>query len=262
MKLEGKEYSKDDLKNTFWLGEVMDNKDPETLGRIRVKVYGKFDQLPTEALPWAHPCTGFTASSKTGAGFYSVPKVGSIVSIKFDNGNIYHPEYYYIQRISDELKEEIKAKPDNFHSLIYDVDEKLKIFYTQDKGLMIDYKETQINVKPDNSVFVTNPNKDTIELTNEGILNITVKKDINVKCENATVEATKQATVISPKVIIDAADIIELGKGATEKLILGDKFMIFFNKHTHIGNLSSPTSQPVEPMTTDHLSQKPKVTTK
>ena len=62
--------------------------------------------------------------------------------------------------------------------------------------------------------------------------------------------------------VIDAANTIELGKGAIEKLVLGDSFMALFNAHTHIGNLGAPTTPPVVPMTPAQLSQKPKVTTK
>lgn len=262
MKLSEHELYQDNLKDTKWLGEVVKNDDPELLGRIKIKVFGKFDKLDIDSIPWAHATNGVTGGSSTGTGFYSVPKVGSIVAVTFDNGNIYHPEYHVMQRISNELKEEIKPNPTNFHSIIYDTDEKLKIFYTQDKGLMYDYKETQINIKPDNSVVIINPNGDIIELTNAGVLNITVKKDVNIKCENATVDASIKATVISPDVIIDAGKTIELGKGATEKVILGDTFMKFFNEHTHIGNLSAPTSIPVKPMTEKQLSQTPKVTTK
>jgi hypothetical protein len=61
-------------------------------------------------------------------------------------------------------------------------------------------------------------------------------------------------------VIIDHANTIELGKGATEKVILGNKFMTLFNSHTHLGNLGAPTGPPITPMTPTHLSQQKVVT--
>ena len=61
--------------------------------------------------------------------------------------------------------------------------------------------------------------------------------------------------VKSDKVIIDHASTIELGKGATEKAVLGDKLLTLFNTHTHIGNMGAPTSPPTKPMTPDELSQ-------
>ena len=90
---------------------------------------------------------------------------------------------------------------------------------------MLDYKESQINIKPDKSIVI--------------------------KAEN---------------VIIDQAKSIELGKGATEPVILGKYFMdMVFNTHTHIGNLGAPTSPPMVPMTPVSLSGKgstPKTTVK
>ena len=220
---------KDNLDGTAWLGEVVDIADPLKIGRVKVKVFGKFDQIPTEDIPWAYPGNNSTGSSATGGGFFSVPKLKSMVSVKFDNGNLYHPEYFFTQKISDEVKAEIENSYDNAHIIIYDTvtEGKLKIFFTEEKGLMIDYKETQINIKPDKTV------------------NITTVEAVNVKCKD---------------LIVEHSNTIELGKGATEKLVLGDTFMKLFNQHQHIGNLGAPTSPPVAPMTPTHLSQKKVVT--
>ena len=46
---------RDDIKGTHWIGEVVDNADPSNLGRCRVKVFGKFDDLPDDSIPWATP---------------------------------------------------------------------------------------------------------------------------------------------------------------------------------------------------------------
>jgi len=213
-----RDFSRDDLRNTSWLGEVVDIADPQKIGRIKVKVFGKFDELTNDAIPWAYPGNNISAGSADGGSFFSVPKKGSIVSIKFDNGNIYYPEYFFNQHLSQDARKEIENSYENAHIIVYDTvtDGKLKIFFTQEKGLMLDYKETQINIKPDKSVVI--------------------------KAEN---------------VIIDHATSIELGKGAIEPLVLGNTFMNqVFNTHTHIGNLGAPTSPPVVPMTSTALSQK------
>lgn len=239
----------DDLRTSNWLGKVIDNQDPDFEGKVKVRVFGKFDDILDEDLPWARPTNRITGGGSSGSGFHSVPKVDSVIGITFDNGDIYEPEYFYLQHVSDELKAEIEGSYANAHSLIYDTetDGSVKVFFTEEKGLMLDYKETQINIKPDNSMTVVNPNGDSIVLNNDGTVIITT---------------SKQATVKSPSVIIDAANTIELGKGATEKLVLGDSFMALFNAHTHIGNLGAPTTPPIIPMTPAQLSQKPKVTTK
>ena len=104
---------------------------------------------------------------------------------------------------------------------------------------MMDYKETQINILPDNSIIIQNPNGDKIELLNDG---------------NITIETSTKVTVKSPEVIIDAAQKIELGKGATEDVVLGNSFMALFNSHTHLGNLGVPTTPALSPMTPAQLS--------
>jgi hypothetical protein len=232
-----KNIQDDNLHGTNWLGEVVDIEDPLRDGRIRVKVFGKFDELETEAIPWSSPRTKITGGSQSGSGSFSVPKIGSIVGVIFENGSLYQPEWYTIEHISDELKAEISGSYVNAHSLIYDTVTEgfVKVFFTEAKGLMLDYKETQVNIKPDNSVVIQNPNGDIIEIANNGKLTITVSDTVEVNCKKA---------------IIDAKSI-ELGGGAVESLILGDSFKTVFDTHTHAG----PNLPPSVPLPTGVLSK-------
>lgn len=242
-----RDFSRDDLRNTSWLGEVVDIADPQKIGRIKVKVFGKFDELDNESIPWAYPGNNISAGSADGGSFFSVPKLGSVVSIKFDNGNIYYPEYFFNQHLSQDARTEIENSYENAHIIVYDTvtDGKLKIFFTQEKGLMLDYKESQINIKPDKSIVIQNASKNgKLEMLDDGNMNITESKTITIKAEN---------------VIIDQAKSIELGKGAKEPVILGESFLTLFNAHTHLGNLGAPTSPPLPPNIMDptkHLSGK------
>jgi hypothetical protein len=251
-----KNYWKDDLDSTAWLGEVIDVADPLQIGRAKVKVFGKFDEIPDEDIPWAYPGNNNTGGSDSGGGFFSVPKLGSIVSIRFDNGNIYHPEYFFNQKISVEAKAEIENSYENAHIIVYDTVTAgfLKIFFTEEKGLMFDYQQTQINIKNDKSVLIqTASGNSKVEILDDGTINVTQTNDINITTDKAINLKAKD-------VIIDHASTIELGKGATEKVILGNKFMSLFNSHTHLGNLGAPTGPPIKPMTPGELSQKNVVT--
>ena len=173
----------DDLKATTWLGFVEDNEDPKLEGRCRVRVLGKFDDridpedpesdfiIPTEHLPWARQSTNITGGSSSGGGLLSFPKVGALVSVKFNEGNIYMPEYFYNVHVSDEVKDEVQNSYQNSHVIVYDTafgidsegenqrdGEHIKIFFTEEKGLMLDYATTEgssiINIRPDNSIFI------------------------------------------------------------------------------------------------------------
>lgn len=251
-----KDLFEDDLKNTQWLGKVVDINDPLKEGRVKVKVFGKFDNLSNDIIPWARPATRITGGSASGSGFHSVPKLGSIVGVYFDNGNIHEPEYYMIQHISDELKKEIEDSYENAHALIYDTVTKggVKVFFTEKKGLMLDYQEVQINIKNDKSVVITNPNGDIIELKNDGNLNIKCKKDVKIKCKNAKIKAIDSIHLDCSK---NAS--IKLGTAAIEQIILGNAFLNYFNTHIHITPIGLPTSPPMPPAAPNLLSQTIKI---
>lgn len=252
MQISRKDFFVDNVRDGNYCGTVVDIEDPLQIGRVRVEVFGFFDGLDPTLIPWATPATSNTGGSDTGGGFFSVPKLGSVVEVQFDSGNIYNPQYSFNQRISDELKEEISASYENAHSVIYDTITEgfVKVYFTEEKGLMLDYKGSQINIKPDKSIIVQNSSGDGIfEMLDDGTMNITQANMINIKTD-------ADVNVECQNVIVDHASSIELGKGASEHLVLGEKMMKLFNSHTHIGNLGAPTSPPMQPMTSAELSQK------
>lgn len=163
-----KEYFEDDLKTTRWLGEVVDVNDNTYTGKIKVKVYGKFDDLSTDDIPWAYPYNNVLGGDASGGGFYAVPKKGSVVNIIFDNGNIYHPMYFSNYRVHDSLKSEIESNQENFYSLLYDTDEKIKITYDKKNGLMLNFNESKINIRPDNSIYIDSTGR-VFHVTKNGI---------------------------------------------------------------------------------------------
>lgn len=221
MKLTAETSYSDDLNTTDWLGVVIDINDPLKIGRAKVRVWGKFDELDDSFIPWASPISNFMSGSSSGGSSFSVPKLNSIVGITFDNGDIYHPQYHYSQRLSDEVREEIKDSYENAQVIVYDTvtNGHLKIFFTEKKGLMLSYKDNTINIKPD----------DTIEISAKSNINIATDKNVNVKAN---------------EVIIGASNRIELGKGAEQSILLGDNFCTLFDNHIHI-TPNGPTQKPV-----------------
>ena len=157
MQVSRKDFFKDNVRDGSYVGKVVDIEDPIKIGRVKVEVFGFWEGLDVALIPWATPLQSITAGSDTGGGFYSVPKLNSIVNVKFDNGNTYCPQYTCIQRISDELKEEISASYENAHSVIYDTESQpgpVKIFFTEEKGLMLDYNGSQVNIRNDNTIYI------------------------------------------------------------------------------------------------------------
>jgi hypothetical protein len=224
-----------------WLGEVINIEDPQKIGRIKVRVYGKFDDLIEEHIPWAYPAGNFTAGSDTGGGFFSVPKLGSIVSVTFDNDNIYHPEYHYNQRISNELKDELENDYEAAQSLIYDTEELLKLFYVRGKGLRIELKESLINLLNED---------EGIDITTQGTHNTFSMKKFEVKTDDILETISKKKTVNT------APEIYLGGAMATEPLLFGNKTDFWLNElltlysqlltliSTHNHSLGSATTTP------------------
>lgn len=293
-KLTAADLRSDNLKDTQWIGIVENNNDDLFEGRCKIRVLGKMDQridltdttsdyiLPTESLPWARPSVASSGGGVTGSGTFSVPKLGSVVRITFDSGNYYGPVYHESLYPSDEVKAEIQSAYPNSHVLIYDTafglagggneevtnereGESIKVFFTEEKGLMMDYTTTAgpttINIKPDNSVEIINANGDTIVMLNDGnitfthsakfIINSTDNTEINCKdakitCETADVTASTKAIIDSPK--------IELGRSATESVIKGNMFKAAFDTHVH-GAAGTPPLIPMLPNTLSNVTK-------
>lgn len=234
---------KDDLGGKDWIGKIVNVTDPEFMGRCKIRVFGVFDTLPDEHLPWAFPATNNTfAGGSGGFGYISVPKIGTLVKVRFANSDRYSPEYYGIVNIHPDAQAAIQDSYEGSHVLVFDVDENIKIYYTPSVGLKITLQESNITINADKSITIEHADsKSIIELVGD---------KINITAQNTV-------TVTAQKVIVDHTDTVELGAGATEKLVLGDAFQTLFNTHTHIGNIGAPTSPPTKPMTpVEHLSGK------
>jgi len=274
MKISSKDFKIDNLVGTQWVALVEDVEDPLFEGRCRVRILGKLDGreetddgvegdylISGDRCPWARPANNLTGSSLSGGGGFSVPKLGSYVKITFDNGNFYSPIYHEAIIVSDELKEELENSYKNSHSLIYDTafgivqkspgiyenereGEGIKVFFTEDKGLVFDYATTEgssiINIKNDNSIEITNPNGDQILMENNG--------SVTINCQNAKVTASEEAHIDSPR--------IKLGEEAAEAVMKGDTFKQIFDSHIHPTGVG-PSGPPTPPSITDsYLSTK------
>jgi hypothetical protein len=99
--------------------------------------------------------------------------------------------------------------------------------------LVITLKSSLINIAPDSSIVIEHKDsKSSIYLVGD---------EIQISSENTVNVSTKN-------VVIDHSETVELGAGASERLVLGDSFKSFFNSHVHIGNFGAPTSPPTMPM--------------
>lgn len=211
----------------IYLGEVVDINDPKKEGRAKVRVFGLFDGIEVEDIPWSTQVKP-PSFGRNGGGNISIPKLGSIVGLEFNGQNYYNSYYYSDFETSPDLMEEISDSYEGAHSLIYDNTAEpgpLQIFYTQKKGLNLILGDAKIQ----------------LDTQDGGALRIVIEM------------GQDQIRMENNKVIVNSNNI-ELGEGAIESVIKGNTFQTYFNSHTHIGNLGAPTSPPVVPSIPSHLS--------
>lgn len=222
-----------------YLGKVVDIKDPLYQGRARIEVFGIFDGLPIEDLPWAEQISGLAFGGTFGGGNMSIPRLGSVVAVEFEGNNYYKLNYHFIKEISKDLLDELREDNsyDGTQSLVYDSEAQpgtLKMIYTRKKGLVFQLGDATIQIDTQNAG------------TDKEKLRIVLKlNDDEIRMEK---QGAKQ------KVIVKSQNI-ELGEEAVEKVILGSKFLELYNQHTHPTGVG-PSGVPIIPMVDpQHLSQ-------
>lgn len=76
----------------FYRGEVVDVNDPKRAGRVKIRVFSIFDDVPVDALPWAIMGNGAIGGDSDYGVFY-VPDIGSHMLVVFENGDPDQPIY-------------------------------------------------------------------------------------------------------------------------------------------------------------------------
>lgn len=174
-----------------YLGYIIDSNDPEFRGRCKVRIFGLFEDIPDADLPYATPhCSMMFSSEAGGAGSFSYPKPGTLVRIKFMNNDFYMPEYYVIHDLNENMKAELSSDYVNSHILLYDEDEKIKIFYQKSKGIVIFKDGSIINIDNKNDIHVQHTDGcSTIHMTSDG--NVTISGADNVFLETPHAQVGK-----------------------------------------------------------------------
>jgi len=188
-----------DIINDSYIGEIEDANDPDHIGRCKIRVFGVFgekdsanNRIPTEDLPWAYPLYDLSFASKSGgSGRFSSPKKGTKVRVIFDRDK-YHPKYVSIEELDEKLKSELENDYDGFHSIVFDSDNGLKIYFAKKTGLLFDFDGSKINILPDNSIVIDHKNSSsTIELKGNDI-DIVTNSNVNISAPNTVTVNSKK----------------------------------------------------------------------
>ena len=211
-----------DLLNKQFLGVIEDPNDPRKEGRAKIRVASVYGDIPTEDLPWAYPAQKSIYFGQEGrAGAISIPKRGSIVTVRFNNGNHYSPEYYALHEIAEDVRTELGKEGEYLgsHVILFDGDEQLKIWFTISKGLTLKLRESSINIDPDEKITIAHNSGNSFIEIDGATINIHGNSTINLS-SNSCIEATSNDVWLN-------ANFVKLGHSPVQgSAVLGENLYL------------------------------------
>ena len=236
-------------------GFVVDNADPENLGRVTVRVPSV---LGNEVTGWALPCAPF--GGLDGQGLFLIPEVDAQVWVEFEEGNPDKPIWTgTFWRAGDPPPENAQVAPPTTrilqtpagHRLQFDDadgDERVTLAHTGGSELVME---------PDGNLILTNEGGSKLTLDNASsqvVLEDSSGNTMTMTSTGTTIEDSNGnkvemgpsgVAVKGTTVTIEGNQVAVAGAGG-EPLIKGTSFLSLFATHVHTTTApGAPTSPPI-----------------
>ncbi|OQA44988.1 MAG: Phage-related baseplate assembly protein [Bacteroidetes bacterium ADurb.Bin302] len=147
-----------DKYDGVYVGEVVDNKDPDMLGRIRVKVPNIYGSISNESIPWANPCFPYGYDDQ---GIFFIPEVGSFVIVMFINKSPHRPIW-----LGSVFRKDENVVPNEIKSSY----PQRKIIKTKVGYVLFDDKK--------NDIMLSHSNGSSITMKKNGDIKISATRDV------------------------------------------------------------------------------------
>jgi hypothetical protein len=126
-----------------YVGVVEDCEDPQKLGRVKVRVFDVFDDVPVKDIPWANPWKDLAGNG------FAVPEKGKVVTVVFENADSNSPEFISSDHYNVNLEKKLSGLGNGDYltmkSLIFD--HRTQVYVNESEGLKLDHKFNLINIK-------------------------------------------------------------------------------------------------------------------
>lgn len=188
-----------------WTGKVVSNTDPLRMGRVKIKIFGLYDDVDDLLLPWALPEQRYLGASTSNL---IVPEVDTVVRGYFENGDPFKPIYDGMITVENPVEVALKAftglrkpgdsildsatnnldypnvmvlfKTDDGDGLtVNKADGTFKFLHRSGLKMLID-PDGSITVEQGMSLKINNPQPAHMDVKIEGNLNLTAKGEVNI----------------------------------------------------------------------------------
>lgn len=226
-----RDMQKRSIESIWYIGQVIDNNDPEKLQRIKVRSHELHRGIPDEALPWAIKLSNIDqGNTENGVGTVMVPVIGAKVLFKEQDNSQYYPVYMGLPNTKDlkikELVEEdyphVYARIDRSGNLFWYNTKKdhIKIEHVSGTSIFIDGNGRLKIEVADNKIGpnATQENQKGADIDIIGNLDATVSGDVLINNQGKTdLISGGQIKIHSQKHIDLKAPRIDLNKGGGPK---------------------------------------------
>ena len=191
-----------------WTGKVIDNKDPLKMGRVRIRIFGLYDDVMDNLLPWALPEQKYLGASTSNL---IIPENDAIIRGYFENGDPFKPIYEGMITVENPVEVAIRSfagmrKPGDsiLDEATNDLDypDVMVLFKTDDgDGLTVNRSDgtfkfvhrsgLKMLIDPDGSITIEqsmslkfrNPEPAHMSVKLEGAFNLTANGEVNIEAK-------------------------------------------------------------------------------